>query len=93
MEISEVLVPFVLNVAFDPAGALVADQVYVRFPVPPMSVASTLKSEVVPVTGLGVADAGSVIAGGVSTTVTFAVPLTVPLVALTVAEPGVFPAE
>src|SRR6202034_2074027 len=55
-----------------------------------MSSASTLRSVVVPVTGLGVAEAGTSTVGGVSETVTEAVPMSMMLaVASTVAVPEV----
>ena len=51
--------------------------------------AATLRLVLVPVTGLGVALAGVVTTGGwPAATVTAAVPLTLPLFALTVAEPA-----
>src|SRR5580693_2966524 len=68
-----------LKVVLELAGELVADHVYVRFPSPPMSSATTLSSVVVPVTGLGVAEAGTSTVGGVSETVTEAVPMSIVL--------------
>src|SRR5580693_4652165 len=59
-----------LKVGSAPGGALVAAQVYVRFPPPPMSSASTLRVVVVPSTGLGRAVAPTRMVGGVSLTVT-----------------------
>lgn len=88
VEISEVVVPLVLKTGFEPVGEMVAAHVYVRFPAPPISVATTLSSVFVPVTGLGVAAAGSKIVGGESLTTTEAVPLVKrPVVARTVALP------
>src|ERR1700733_981328 len=73
-----------LKVGSAPDGALVAAQVYVRSPPPPMSSASTLSVVVVPSTGLGKAVAPTRMVGGGSLTVTQALPMFNSFVAATV---------
>ena len=91
METCERLVPFALKIGLDPAGLEVAAQVYVRLVSPSSEAPRTLRVVVVPVTGLGVAEAGTSTVGGVSVTVTEAVPISmISAVASTVAVPEVF---
>ena len=68
--------------------------VYVRFDSPLSSAPSTDSVVVVPVTGLGLAEAGVAIVGGLfgTVTVTLAVPFTPPLAAVTVPLPALVPA-
>ena len=58
-----------------------------RLASPPSSAPSTLRLVVVPVTGVGVAEAGLDTVGGLLITVTLAVPETPPLAAVTVNGP------
>src|SRR5438045_1759435 len=76
------LVPLAEKVGLGaPAGLASVDHVYVKLP--PLEL-MTDKSAVVPVTGLG-----ETTMAAASTSVTFALPLTEPLVAVTVALPAV----
>ena len=83
-------VPLALKVgAVAPLGSVVAAQVYFRFASPPSSAPKTERLVVVPVTVLGVALAAVPTVGAWLVTLNVAVPLTVPLLAVTVPLPVV----
>jgi hypothetical protein len=89
------LVPFAEKVGFAaPAGTPVAAHVYVRFESPPPSLSAprTERLVLVPVTVLGEAAVAVATVGVASVTAMLAVPLTLPLVAVIVAEPAAYDA-